>query len=125
MTACDYLEGRLLDHVLRNTPYVQPTGLYLALHTADPSDAGNLNEVVGGGYARQAVAFSPQSGSTAASSNNQNFTNMPAVTVTHFTIRDAVTAGNALFWGVLSIVRSFSAGDPCTFTAGQILISCD
>jgi hypothetical protein len=125
MTATDYLEGKILDHVLRNTAFVQPTGLWLAMHTADPTEVGNIAEVVGGGYARQTITFSPQSGSTAASSNAQNFTNMPALTVTHFTIKDAVTAGNTLFWGVLSIQRTLSAGDPLSYAAGQILISCD
>jgi len=127
MTACDYLEGKVLDHVLRNAAYTQPTGLWLALHTADPTEAGNIAEVVGGSYGRQAINFNPQVNGTAASSNGQNFTNMPNVTITHFTIKDAQTTGtgNSLFWGVLSIVRNLSAGDPLSFAAGQILISCD
>jgi len=125
MTACDYLEGKILDHCLRNTAFPQPPALYLCLHTADPTDAGTANEVAGGSYVRQVITFAPQVGSTAPSNNAQNFPGMPQCTITHFTIRDAVTGGNALFWGVLSIQRTFNAGDPCSFGAGQILISCD
>src|SRR5436190_1993271 len=102
MSATDYLEAKVLDHALRNTAFSQPAALYLALHTADPGDTGTASEVAGGSYARQTIAFAASSGTTpatAASSGAVNFAGMPAVTITHFSIRDAVSAGNSLFTG--------------------------
>lgn len=36
----DYLENKVLDHVFGNTALVSPTTVYLALFTANPTDAG-------------------------------------------------------------------------------------
>jgi hypothetical protein len=126
MTATNYLEDRILNHVLRNTAYIQPTGLYMALHTADPGEVGTGNEVVGGSYAPQAVVFTAVVAGTgqAVSSGAVSFAGMPAATVTHFTIRDAPT-GNPLFYGPLSAPQVVSAGATLAFNAGQVVISCD
>ena len=36
----DYLENKVLDHILGNTAYTAPATLYFALFTSAPSDAG-------------------------------------------------------------------------------------
>jgi len=51
----DFLELKLLDHVLGNTAYTAPTIVYVALYTVAPTDAGGGTEVTGGAYARVAV----------------------------------------------------------------------
>lgn len=127
MSATDYLEAKVLDHVLRNTAFPQPSALYMALHTANPGEAGTANEVTGGSYAAQPIAFNavvPGSGQ-ALSNGGVNFTAMPAVTVTHFSIRDAVTGGNVLYVGALSASQSVSAGGTLAFAAGQVIVTCD
>jgi hypothetical protein len=125
MSATDYLEGRLLNHVLRNTAFPQPTALYMALHTADPGEGGTANEVVGGGYAAQVIVFGPQAGSVATSTTNVNFTSMPACSPSHFSIRDAVTGGNALYSGQLSAVIAVTIGATLPFPAGTVSVNCD
>ena len=47
----DYLEKKILDYVLRDTADWAAAAVYLALHTADPVDAGSGAEVSGGSYA--------------------------------------------------------------------------
>lgn len=47
----NYLENKLIDHVLRNTAYTPPATVYLALYTTDPTDADSGTEVSGGGTA--------------------------------------------------------------------------
>ena len=54
----DYLEQALLNATLRATAYTAPAKVYIALHTADPTDDGSAGEVVGNGYTRKEIAFS-------------------------------------------------------------------
>ena len=125
MTATDYLEGRLLNHVLGNGVYTVPSTLYLCLHFADPTEAGTVSQVTGGSYAPQLITFSAQVGSKAVSSNSQTFTNMPNVTVTHFVIRENSSTGNPLFVGTFGVSQNLSAGDPISFGVGQIAVLAD
>src|SRR5204862_8060012 len=128
MSATDYLEAKVLDHALRNTAFSQPAALYLALHTADPGDTGTASEVAGGRYARQTIAFAASAGttpSTAASRGAVNFAGMPAVTITHFSIRDAVSAGNSLFTGPLAASQTVTAVSTVAFTAGAGTVNAD
>lgn len=59
----------------------------LALYTTPVQPDGSGSEVVGGGYARQAVTLSLPDGSGAVTNDAVvSFSNMPAVTVTHWAI---------------------------------------
>ena len=125
MSASNYLENKVLDHVLKNTAYTQPATLYMALHTADPGDTGTASEVVGGSYARQTIAFAAASSGSAASSGAVSFAGMPAATVTHFSIQDAVSSGNPLFTGALSSSQTLTAGQTLSFAAGAVTVTAD
>ena len=123
----DYLENKLLDHVLRNTAYTSPTTVYVALFTAAPGEAGGGTEVSGGGYARQAVTFgAPSAGST---SNSADITFPTATanwgTITHFAIFDASTGGNMLYYGQLTSSVTVNSGQQLTIPAGNLTISHD
>lgn len=121
--ATDYLESALLNHVLRNTAYTSPTTVYLALFTTATSDAAPGTEVTGGSYARQAVAFNAPSGGAVVNTAVETFTNMPACTVTHWGIFDAVSAGNMLFHGALSASKTYLAGEDATVAIGALSVS--
>jgi hypothetical protein len=118
----DYLEDKLRDHVLRNVAYTSPTTVYLALFTTATTDAGGGTEVVGGSYARQAVAFTAGAAGSGAADNTaaETFSNMPAVTVTHAAIMDASSGGNMLLHGPLPSPKTVGAGDALEFAAGDI-----
>ena len=66
----DYLENKLIDHVLRGVTYTRPSKVYAALYKTNPTDADTGTEVSGGSYARQEVTFSaPVDGETSNASD--------------------------------------------------------
>lgn len=126
MSASNYLEAKLLDHVLKVAAFTQPANLYMALHSADPTDVGNVAEASGGAYARQTVAFGAAASPSGVSANTGIVTfTMPAGTWTFFSIQDAVTAGNALFIGALTASKTTLLGDQIAFAVGAVTVTCD
>ena len=63
-----------------------------SLHTASPGFTG-ANEVAGGTYARQGVTNGVPATGVKTTTNAQNWTGMPAVTVTHFGTWSALSSG--------------------------------
>jgi hypothetical protein len=118
----DYLADALVKHVCTNTSYTSPTTVYLALYTTATAADGTGTEVTGGSYARQAVAFTFGAAGSGAVANTatETFTNMPACTVTHAAIWDAVTAGNMLFHGPLAASKVVPSGNDFAIAAGDI-----
>ena len=121
----DYLENKILDYVLRNTADWAPTAVYLALHTADPTDvtsAGLSNEV---DVARQAIEFDAAHATTGVTQNTnvETFTSMPTVTVTHIGIWDHLSAGNLLFHTGVTASKAVASGDTITVAAGAVTIT--
>jgi hypothetical protein len=125
-----YLKGKLVDHVLRASAYTMPSGLYLALHTANPTIAGNVGEINSAAtfyttYARQTVAFAAIATATTQNSATVTF---PAFVgtdqqVSHWSIQDAVTGGNCLLFGTLSANKTLQATDVPSFPAGALQIT--
>lgn len=129
----DYSEQALLNAILRGTTFVAPSvaSLRLALFTADPTDAGTLNEVPSGTwYSRQPTgAFSAPapSGDAHASTNVGSITFQPvtgaAVTITHLGIFDAANAGNMLFSSPMVSSKTLAVSDVLSFAPGTIVAS--
>lgn len=122
----NYLENKILLHVLSNTAYTSPTVVYLGLHTADPTDAGSGAEVSGGSYARQSFA----STIVANAASNTSAIEFPTATGTWGTVGwvsvwDAVTSGNLLFHGALTASKAISSGDVFRVPAGDLDITLD
>jgi len=123
----DYLENKLLDHVLKVASFSQPTNLYIALSTADPTDDGSgLAEPSGNGYARQLC----NAWDTAASraTQNTNKVSFPEATgswgtITHWAIMDAETGGNMIAHGDFTESKTVGAGDNVNIAAGDLDIS--
>lgn len=127
MTAfSNYLENKILLHVLANTSYTSPTTVYLSLHTADPTDAGTGTEVSGGSYARQSFA-STISGNAASNTSAIEFPTATGSwgTVTHVGVWDASSSGNLLFHGALTNSKTISSGDVLRIPAGDLDITLD
>ena len=55
----NFMENKIIDHMLRNQAYTPPATVYVALYTSDPTDADTGTEVSGGSYARQNAGLSP------------------------------------------------------------------
>jgi len=113
----NYTKDGLINLIFSAAAFTAPTTLYVSLHTASPGGTG-ANEVGGGSYARQVVTFTNSTGGAGAVENEteMEFT-MPLVSVSHFAIWDAATAGNSVWQGELRdsggnpVTRSFVDGD--------------
>ena len=131
----DYAEAAIINSLLRGTNFTAPTvsALRVALFSADPTDAGKLNEIaIGTWYVRQAagtVTAPAPSGTTQQSSNVSAITfpsvTGAAVTVTHIGIFDATTAGNMLFSAAMTSSKTLQVGDVLSFAPGTIVTSLD
>jgi len=127
----DYLERKLLDHTLGTTAFTHPSQAYLALFTADPTDAGTGAEVSNSGgstYARQTIDFNAAAGTGGAVTNStaEDFANMPLCTVTHIGIYDSVDSSgsnNLLYHGSVSSSKSVALGDTISLAAGQLTVT--
>jgi hypothetical protein len=128
----DYLENKLLDHVLGNAAYTAPATVYIALYTTAPTDAGGGTEVSGGSYARKDVTNNSTNwpaASGGAKSNGTEITFATATadwgTVVAFGIFDQLTSGNLLYWATLTTSKSILNGDTAKFAVGDIDITED
>lgn len=136
----DYLENKLVDHILRAATFSKPTTVYIGLFTVNPSDSGGGTEVSGGSYARIQVGpgdaswTATQGGTTGNSSGTGGQTNNAADTiftqatanwgtVTGIGIFDAVSGGNLLFWGALTTSKTVNNGDQFKIAAGNCPIT--
>lgn len=128
----DYLENALLDHVLGGGDYTRPGTVYIALYTVTPGDAGGGTEVSGGSYARASVtnnATNWPAASGGAKANGQDIEFAQATadwgTIVAFSIMDAVSGGNMLYWGAVSPSKAVNDGDTAKFATGDIDITED
>lgn len=102
----NYLSNALLNG-LANTTYTAPTTVYVALCTADPTDAAtgaSMSEVANtNGYARTAITFSAASARKVVQSGAVTFPEASGSwgTITHWALLDTATygAGNVLAHG--------------------------
>lgn len=131
----DYLENKLLDHVLGATAYTAPATLYVALFTAAPTDAGGGTEVgtgVWSNYARKAVTNNTTNFPAASAGSKSNgaiidFGTAVAsgtVTVVAMGIYDAASAGNLLYWADFT-GKPITNGDPVSFPIAALVVTED
>ena len=134
--ASDYLEAKILELVVGKTAFATPTA-YIALCTADPTDAGtgaSMNELPdANGYARVTTAggywdaaVSP--GGTIQNASAFTFTASGGAwaEVTHFAILDSGThgAGNMLVHGALDVAKTAANGESIEFAIGALDLTC-
>lgn len=134
----DYLEAKLLDHVLGATTFTPPSIVYVALFTAAPSDSGGGTEVTtsgGTGYSRVSVAnnttnWPNASGTSPTSKSNGTTFTFPTATadwgtIVAMAIFDASTGGNMLYWATLNANKVVSNGDTASFSNSTITVTED
>lgn len=102
-------------------------GVYLALFTVTPTDAGGGTEVAGNGYARQACAFDAAAAGTAANTAEELFTAVGGDwgTITHWALFDAVSGGNMIFYGSWDVAKLIENGDTFRVAAGALDIGAE
>lgn len=114
----------ILNAIVNGTAYDPCSGAnpYVSLHTGDPSTTG-ANEVVGGSYARQQVAFNAASAGQGKNTGSISFTGMPTATITHVGICISLN-GRMIIGGALSVSSDVSAGNTFTLTAEHVIAAC-
>jgi hypothetical protein len=109
-----------------------PGSLYIALLTADPTDAGTqTNEATFGAYARVAVARSG-AGWTVAGNSVSNTSAITfaectsgSETITHFAIADSLTTGTYLAHAPVDTPRAVATGVTLEFGASALTCTLD
>lgn len=125
----DYLEDELMDHVF-NASYTPASTIYLALCTADPTDAAtgaSMNEVANSNaYARKAITFGAAASRRVTQDATVTYDEATGSwgTVTHWTIVDSATygAGNVLAHGSFAASKVVASGSTATVASGQTYI---
>lgn len=126
----NYLELKLLDHIVGKTSYSIPT-VHIGLSTADPTDdASGLAEPSSGSYARVSTAGGDWNAAASGAIDNANEITFPEATgswgtITHFALFDAASAGNMIAHGALASSKAISSGDTASFAAGTLDITLD
>lgn len=128
----NYLENKVLDHVLGGGDYARPGTLHFALFTVAPSDAGGGTEVSGSNYSRAAVtndATNFPAASGGAKSNGVAITFATPSgswgTVVAMGVFDASSSGNLLAWADLAVSKTIGSGDVVTFPVGDFDVTLD
>jgi len=127
----NYLENKILDHMLGVAAYTAPTSIYMALFNTNPTDAGTGTEVSGTNYARVSCksAFSTTGASSGSISNSDGAINFPTAgsggwtTANHWALFDAATGGNLLFYSPLDTPRTVASGQSASFAVGACTIN--
>lgn len=124
MSASNYAEAKIADHMLGTAAWTMPTGCFIKLHLGDPTDACTgspaLNDV------RKAVTFAAATnpGGVAVSSSAATWTAVSTTeTYTHFSLWDASTLGNPIAYGALTASVSVTAGDDFNIAAGNLSVT--
>lgn len=122
--------GTAIANLADNAGASPLTDLYLALHTADPGEAGDqtTNECAYTSYARKAVARSgvgfTVSGNSVVLAANQDFVAATggSETATHFSVGTASSgAGKILYKGAISPTIVISTGVTPRLTTGTTI----
>lgn len=102
------------------------TTYYGSLHTASPSNTGaNECTTTSTGYTRQAINFGAPSSGVEVTTNAQNWTNMGAVTITHFGINttSVVLAATYIGGGALGSSLTVPSGATVAAAIGAISVT--
>lgn len=134
----DYTETNIIQATLRGVAFPVPTGIFIAMFTADPTDAnltaGEVQTAAMAAYARQNAAgggtidtgwSAPANG---VSSNAKVITfpannGAGAITVTHIGIYDALNGGNLLYHAPLVSPKTLQPGDVLSFGIGTLTVT--
>lgn len=128
----DYLENKVLDHVLGGGDYTRPATVYMALFTVARGESTTGTEVTGGSYARVAITNNATNWPAASGGSKSNGTTIsfPQATASWGTVVgwglfDASTTGNCLYYGDLTTSKTIGSGDTASFAASAVVITED
>jgi len=134
----DYAENALVKHITTDTAYTPAATVYLALCTADPTDAAtvtaggvyngsaNVEVANAGAYVRKAITFSAAASRRVTASANVTFDAATAGwgAITHWAIVTSATygSGNVLAHGALAETKTIVTNNIPTISAASIYV---
>lgn len=136
--ASNYTEQNHINAMLRGVAYPLPTGTYVSLHTADPTDAGTpATEVQLANWPAYVRRHAEAGGAIGTGwsapvdgeSRNVNQLTYPSldgladVTVTHFAVWDAATGGNMLTYAAFQTPRTLKTGDIFVVDSNALVVT--
>ena len=136
MTAMsDYMENKLINHILRDTSWTAPSVVYVGLvglYNAAELEAGTITkEISGNAYARISVKGDAKwsAGSTSGLTDNEAAIEFVAAAggdwghVSGLFLSNASTAGDVILYGALTSVKIVEDGDQFVIAAGDLDIT--
>lgn len=127
MSAADFLENELTKWgFTAEVMSTRPSAWYVALHTASPSDSGSNSELFASWYVRKSVAWT-RTNNTVSNTGTVTFDAVTggSVTITHITIKDALSGGNTLAVLTLTTPVVCAIGDIYTVAIGAMTVTVD
>lgn len=128
----DYLENKVLDHVLSATTFTSSATVYYGLFVTYPNDDATGTQVSGGSYGRisntnNATNFPAASAGSKSNGVAVNFGTATADwgSVGWIALFDASSGGNMYFYGPLTVSIPIKSGDSLNFPIGTIVFSLD
>lgn len=126
----DYAENALLKHISTEAAYTPAATVYLALCTADPTDAAtgaSMNEVANSGsYARTAITFGAASSRRVTQNADVDFPTASGSwgDVSHWAVVTSNTygSGNVLAHGAFAVTKSIVSGNTPSVASGEVYI---
>lgn len=123
LSISNYAENELLDAVFNNGSFAVAS-TFVKLHTGDPGEACTANPAAH--TTRVAASWTTASGGSVSNDSAVTFSSLTAAeTISHISIWDASTAGNALWYGPLVTPRSVAVNDTLSFAIGDIVVTLD
>jgi len=133
MPASYYLSNALLGHQLGKTAYTMPT-VYVGLSSTTPAQGApvtNVTEPSGGAYARVATSGATWATPAAGAVSNAAAITFPTATadwasaanLTYGVLYDAITGGNILGYGVLTVAKNVLNGDTASIAIGGLTVT--
>ena len=116
---CNYAANAALEHVVGRTTMTSPTNLYVQLHTGAPGDDATANV-----HSHTRVVTGAMSAAAAGNSDNDAVIAITAggtpQTLTHWSLLDAASAGNAFFQAALDDSRAVAAAEALEWAAAAL-----
>jgi len=134
MSLFDYLELKVLDHIVGKNAFTMPDDVYVGLSSTTPADdATNVTEPSAGSYARVQMADTDWNSAAAGAITNATDVEFPTATadwlagadLTYAVLYDAASGGNPLGYGALSVAKPVLNGDTPKIVAGNLTITLD
>lgn len=119
----------VINFLARNQTVQQPTQLYLALYSTNPTDSDVGTEASYVGYQRQAIVFgSPQIVGGAAVAQNSTLIQFGVVpsasgSIAYAALRTAQNGGDLLYYGPLAATYQLNQGVQPIVPIGSLAIS--